>query len=80
MVQHNKWNILYISFALIVTNSLSRETVDKADDIKCCVVPPPGLWNSFHDQFYRHLLSRIQSHSICYNGELEKFNYRYFCF
>lgn len=54
-----------------MTNALSRETVDKADDIKCCVVPPPGLRNSFHDQFHRHILSRIQSHPICYNGELK---------
>ena len=57
-----------------MTNSLSRETVDKADDIKCCVVSPHGLWNSLHDQFHCHLLSCIQSHPICYNGELEKLN------
>ena len=59
---------------LIVIHSLSRETVDKADDIKCCVVSTLGLRNSFHDQFHRHLLSRIQSHPICHNGELEKPN------
>ena len=48
-----------------------RETVDKADGVKCCVVSSSCLWNSIYDQFYRNLLSCIKSHPICYNGEWE---------
>ena len=48
-----------------------RETVDKADGVKCCVVSSSCVWNSIYDQFYCNLLSCIKSHPICYNGEWE---------
>lgn len=46
-----------------------RETVDKADGIKCCVISSSCVWNSIYDQFYCNLLSCIKSYPICYNGE-----------
>ena len=48
-----------------------RETVDKADGVKCCVVSSSCVWNSIYDQFYCNLLPCIKSHPICYNGEWE---------